>query len=124
VYYPNLCSKAINSSPARTATAEPTKDITGTGKGKCCILGETHNNPEDQKAQLEILQALHQQNRKIAIAMEMFQRPFQDVLDQYLAGKITEAQLVEQTEYEKRWGFLGKTMHRYFVLLKQINCLL
>lgn len=37
--------------------------------------------------------------------MEMFQRPFQDVLDQYLAGKITEAQLVEQSEYEKRWGF-------------------
>src|SRR4028118_1992351 len=74
-------------------------------KANVVYLGETHNNLEDHKAQLEILQALHQQNRKIAIAMEMFQRPFQDVLDQYLAGKITEAQLVEQSEYEKRWGF-------------------
>jgi len=74
-------------------------------KAKVVYLGETHDRPEDQKAQLEILQALHQQNPKIAIAMEMFQRPFQDVLDQYLAGKITEAQLVEQSEYEKRWGF-------------------
>jgi uncharacterized iron-regulated protein len=74
-------------------------------KANVVYLGENHNNPKDHKAQLEILQALHQQNRKIAIAMEMFQRPFQDVLDQYLAGKITEAQLVEQTEYEKRWGF-------------------
>ena len=83
-------------------------------KANVVYLGETHNNPEDHKAQLEILQALHQQNPKIAmgavapriaIAMEMFQRPFQDVLDQYLVGKITEAQLVEQSEYEKRWSF-------------------
>ncbi len=74
-------------------------------KAKVVYLGETHDRQEDHKAQLEILQALHQQNPKIAIAMEMFQRPFQDVLDQYIAGKITEAQLVEQSEYEKRWGF-------------------
>jgi uncharacterized iron-regulated protein len=74
-------------------------------KANVVYLGETHNSPEDHKAQLEIVQALHQQNPKIAIAMEMFQRPFQDVLDQYLAGKITEAQLVEQSEYDERWGF-------------------
>jgi len=74
-------------------------------KANVVYLGETHNSPEDHKAQLEILQALHQQNPKIAIAMEMFQRPFQDVLDQYLAGKITEAQLVEQSEYDERWAF-------------------
>lgn len=74
-------------------------------KANVVYLGETHDSLEDHKAQLQILQALHQQNRKIAIAMEMFQRPYQNILDQYLAGKITEAQLVEQTEYEQRWGF-------------------
>ncbi len=74
-------------------------------KANVVYLGETHDRSQDHKAQLEILQALHQQNRKIVIAMEMFQRPFQDALDQYLAGKITEEQLVEQSEYEKRWGF-------------------
>jgi uncharacterized iron-regulated protein len=73
-------------------------------KADIVYLGETHDSSEDHKAQLEILQALHQQNRKIAVAMEMFQRPDQNVIDQYLAGKITEAQLVEQSEYEKRWG--------------------
>ena len=35
----------------------------------------------------------------------MFQRPFQPVLDRYLAGEITEQQLREQTEYDTRWGF-------------------
>jgi uncharacterized iron-regulated protein len=74
-------------------------------KANVVYLGETHDSPNDHKAQLEILQELYQQNRKVAVAMEMFQRPYQDILDQYLAGKITEAQLVEQTEYEQRWGF-------------------
>lgn len=74
-------------------------------KADVVYLGETHDRIADHQAQLEIIKALHQQNPKIAVAMEMFQRPYQDVLNQYLVGKITEAQLVEQTEYEKRWGF-------------------
>ncbi|MBE9128977.1 MULTISPECIES: ChaN family lipoprotein [unclassified Coleofasciculus] len=74
-------------------------------KADIVYLGETHDSPEDHNAQLEILQALYQQNPKIAIAMEMFQRPYQDILDRYLAGQITEAQLIQQTEYEQRWGF-------------------
>lgn len=68
-------------------------------------LGETHDSAADHVAQLEIIQALYAENPKLAIALEMFQRPFQAVLDQYIAGEITEAELVAQTEYEKRWGF-------------------
>jgi uncharacterized iron-regulated protein len=68
-------------------------------------LGETHDRPVDHKAQLEIIQALYKQRPKLAIAMEMFQRPFQDPLNHYLAGQITEAQLQQQTQYPQRWGF-------------------
>lgn len=68
-------------------------------------LGEVHNRPQDHQAQLEILQALYNNNSQIAIALEMFQRPFQEAIDRYLAGEITEAQLREQTEYDQRWGF-------------------
>lgn len=75
------------------------------GKANVVYLGETHNNPDDRKAQLEILQQLQERNPKIAIAMEMFQRPYQSIIDRYLAGEITEADLIQQTEYEKRWGF-------------------
>lgn len=74
-------------------------------KANVIYLGETHDSPEDHQAQLEIIQELYRRNQKVAIAMEMFQRPYQDVLDRYLAGKITETQLIEQSEYEKRWGF-------------------
>jgi uncharacterized iron-regulated protein len=68
-------------------------------------LGEVHDNSEDHKKQLDIIQKLYNQNPKIAIAMEMFQRPLQDVVNQYLAGKLTEEELVQKSEYEKRWGF-------------------
>jgi uncharacterized iron-regulated protein len=67
-------------------------------------LGETHDNAKDHENQLKIIQELYKRNKKVAIAMEMFQRPFQNVINQYLAGKITEEELVKQTEYEQ-WGF-------------------
>ncbi|MEO0704801.1 MAG: ChaN family lipoprotein [Cyanobacteria bacterium J06649_5] len=67
-------------------------------------LAENHNSAADHAAQLEIVQSLAEAG-DIAIALEMFQRPFQAPLDAYLAGEITEAELVEQSEYETRWGF-------------------
>ncbi len=74
-------------------------------KAKVVYLGETHDSIKDHKKQLKIIQELYKNNRQIAIGMEMFQRPFQEVINQYLAGKITEAELIKQSEYETRWGF-------------------
>lgn len=84
-------------------------------KARIIYLGETHDSAEDHKKQLEIIQELRDRNhnkiaisgaqRGYAIAMEMFQRPAQNAIDNYLAGKITEAELIKQTEYEQRWGF-------------------
>ena len=68
-------------------------------------LGERHDSQADHAAQLEIIQAMHRRNPNLAIALEMFQRPFQAPLDQYIAGEIDEATLVQNTEYEQRWGF-------------------
>lgn len=67
-------------------------------------LGETHDSAADHQAQLEIVQDLGEQG-DIAIALEMFQRPFQPVLDAYLAGELSEDELIAQSEYETRWGF-------------------
>jgi uncharacterized iron-regulated protein len=74
-------------------------------KAKVIYLGETHNKPQDHAAQLQIIQALHQRNPRIAIAMEMFQRPFQSFIDRYLADNINEEDLRDRTEFDERWGF-------------------
>ena len=74
-------------------------------KAQVVYLAETHDSTADHKAQLAIVQELYQRQSKIAIAMEMFQRPFQAPINRYLAGEITEAQLQKETEYKQRWGF-------------------
>ncbi|MEO0837568.1 MAG: ChaN family lipoprotein [Cyanobacteria bacterium J06643_5] len=74
-------------------------------KAKVVYLGETHDSSQDHQNQLRILKELHKNNPKLAIGMEMFQRPYQEAINQYIAGKITETELVEKTEYKNRWGF-------------------
>ncbi len=68
-------------------------------------LGENHDRDVDRQQQLAILQALFQHKPQLAIGLEMFQRPAQPLLDLYLAGKITAAQLRQQSEFDKRWGY-------------------
>ncbi|MEC4853033.1 MAG: ChaN family lipoprotein, partial [Jaaginema sp. PMC 1079.18] len=68
-------------------------------------LAESHDNEAAHQAQLAIIQQLQREDRPVAIALEMFQRPFQPVLDRYLQREITEDQLRQQSEYDRRWGF-------------------
>lgn len=104
-----LCSSVATAEPM--ANPQPQQTYTNQEilqqlvKARIVYLGETHDSTADHQAQLKIIQEMQRQNPKIAIAMEMFQRPFQSVIDNYLAGKLTEEQLVEQTEYNQRWRF-------------------
>ncbi|MEZ2240722.1 ChaN family lipoprotein [Microcoleus sp.] len=104
-----LCSSAAKAEP--TVNPQPQQTYTNSEimqqlvKARVVYLGETHDRIEDHQAQLVIIREMQRQNPKIAIALEMFQRPFQSVLDQYVAGKLTEEELIEQTEYNQRWRF-------------------
>jgi uncharacterized iron-regulated protein len=68
-------------------------------------LPETHDNLKDHKLQEEVIKRLHQEGYRFVLAMEMFQQPFQKHLDDYIACKISEEEMLERTEYRKRWGF-------------------
>jgi uncharacterized iron-regulated protein len=99
-----MAPRSSVSSPQQQ-TVDPQKVLTQLAQASVVYLGETHDSSNDHRAQLEIIQSLHELNPKLAIALEMFQRPYQSVIDRYLAGKITEAQLQELSQYQKRWGF-------------------
>lgn len=87
-------------------TAQQSEILKKLSKADVVYLGETHDLLEDHEAQLKIIQALYKKRGiKIAIAMEMFQRPYQQVLDRYVKGEISEEELLKETEYEERWGF-------------------
>lgn len=68
-------------------------------------VGERHTNYEDHKTQLEIIMKLHEEGHTFAIGMEMFQKPFQKDIDDYLTGLISEKDFLKKTQYFKRWQF-------------------
>jgi aminopeptidase N len=86
-----------------------------TAEKKIIYVGEIHNRFEDHRAEFDIIRALHKKNSKIAIGMEMFQKPFQQVLNDYIAGKIDEREFLKKSEYFKRWNF-DYTLYREILL--------
>ncbi|WP_415238458.1 ChaN family lipoprotein [Seleniivibrio woodruffii] len=68
-------------------------------------VGETHTDFAHHENQLEFIRRLNEAGKKIAVGLEMIQKPFQPVLDDYLSGKITEREMLEKTEYYTRWKY-------------------
>lgn len=69
------------------------------------FVGETHDRFEDHLNQLAVVDGLHNLEKDFAIGMEFFQQPFQPHLDAYVAGEISERELLRRTEYFERWRF-------------------
>lgn len=72
---------------------------------KIVYVGEQHDKYEHHLSQLEIIKGLFKKNPLIAIGMEMFQRPFQMALDDYIEGRIGEREFLRSSEYFKGWGY-------------------
>jgi uncharacterized iron-regulated protein len=68
-------------------------------------VGEVHDVFAHHAVQLDIITGVYKKNRKIAIGMEMFQKPFQEILDTFIAGRMGEQQFLKKSEYFKRWSF-------------------
>ena len=70
-------------------------------------LGETHPDPHHHWAQLRMFEEVvtRRNASKMALGMEMFQRPFQGVLNDYGAGRIDEAAMLSRTDWANRWGY-------------------
>jgi len=69
------------------------------------FVGERHDRYDHHLVQLEIIRRLHAIHPRLAIGMEMFQQPFQGVLDDYIAGKLGEQEMLRRSEYYQRWRF-------------------
>jgi uncharacterized iron-regulated protein len=58
------------------------------------FLGEQHDDPNTHRLELDVLEGLTRRRVPLALALEMFERDVQPLLDQYLAGTITEDQFL------------------------------
>ena len=79
--------------------------VEGSADKRIVYIGEYHDRFSNHNIQLQLLKALHAKDRTIAVGMEMFQRPSQGTLDEYIAGTIDEREFLVRSEYFKRWGY-------------------
>ncbi len=79
--------------------------VSKVSSARVVYVGELHDDYSNHMTQLGIIQRLHAINPDIAIGMEQFQQPFQNVLDQYISGKLDEKELIRRSEWMERWKF-------------------
>ena len=68
------------------------------------FLGEQHDDSVGHTVEFEIFKqavAKYSDRRKVALSMEMFERDVQIVVNEYLAGQISEAQFLASS---RPWG--------------------
>jgi len=86
----------VYTSEGKAATLDDV--VMAMGTAHAVFIGETHNDPATHWIELQLLQSAYTQYappradgpRSIILALEMFERDTQPVLNEYLAGVITE----------------------------------
>ncbi|MDZ7264905.1 MAG: ChaN family lipoprotein, partial [candidate division KSB1 bacterium] len=68
------------------------------------MLGESHTNEHHHQMQLDIIRALTESGTKICLALEMFTPAQNEALNDYVTGKITEAEFLDRSNYFNTWG--------------------
>lgn len=110
---PSKSPAAVKSEPLTTVVVK-TKDgreitygqlIDELNKVDIIAVGEQHDSVVHHQMQLQIIKSLYACDEHLGVGMEMFQRPYQGVIDKFFAGEISEAEFLKQTEYDTRWGY-------------------
>jgi uncharacterized iron-regulated protein len=73
--------------------------------GRLIYVGETHDNIHAHHVQLAVIKGLHERfPGNIAIGMEMFREPVQEILDQWTAGELTEIEFLKRSRWHANWN--------------------
>ncbi|MGN6110601.1 MAG: ChaN family lipoprotein, partial [Kofleriaceae bacterium] len=75
---------------------------------RAVCVGEEHPNPHHHWFQLRVVEQLAKllpAPPRLALGLEMIQRPFQGVVDDYVAHRIDAATLRSRVGWEERWGY-------------------
>ena len=78
--------------------------ITRAAESSVVLLGETHVNREHHRWQLQTLAALYTIRPNMVIGFEMFPRRVQTVLDQWVAGELTEKEFLTNVQWGVVWS--------------------
>ncbi|CCQ75169.1 ChaN family lipoprotein [Magnetospira sp. QH-2] len=69
------------------------------------LLGESHDNWEHHRWQLDTVAGLHALNPNMVLGFESFPRRVQPILDQWTSGQLGEAEFLDRVEWGTVWGY-------------------
>ncbi len=105
----NLCSQPgvwlSHQGSEGVRQADPVALLERLATNQVVLLGETHDSAEDHRWQLHTLAQLAARQPRLAIGFEMFPRRLQPVLDRWVAGELTEAAFLRETDWNRVWGY-------------------
>jgi len=91
-------------SPHEAADAVPAELLARLERADVVFIGEQHDDPEAHRAEAELLDAIGRSGRPVIVSLEMFERDVQPVLDDYLAGRVTEREFLAQSRPWDRYA--------------------
>lgn len=94
--------------PARGEAVSADAAIVSLSERQVVLLGESHENADDHRWQLQVLAALHGRRPDMRIGLEMFPRAAQPVLDRWVAGELSTKAFLEESDWSGVWGYNSK----------------
>lgn len=84
------------------------------------FVGETHTNYGHHLNQLAIIEKTHEKwGGVLSIGLEMVQQPYQQYLDSYISGRITELEMLKGVQWYSRWRYDFRLYRPIFDYAKQ-----
>lgn len=88
-------------------------------------LGEHHNSAKDHNLQAEFIRSVYnggtKSMRPMSIGLEQVQVQFQPVLDDFVAGEISEEQMLHFVQWDKRWSWPYENYKPIFSLARELK---
>ena len=80
------------------------KVLAGLARQQTVLLGETHDDPEHHRWQLHTIAGLYALRPEMVLGFEMFPRRVQPVLDDWVAGRLSDTEFLTRVEWRQFWG--------------------
>ncbi|MDO9583719.1 MAG: ChaN family lipoprotein [Desulfomicrobium sp.] len=85
------------------------------------LMGESHTNPCDHAVQARLIEALAVSGLRFSIGLEMLPVTSQPVLDRFNDRRISAADLGEEVDWEKLWGYSYSLYRPIFELAEKFD---
>jgi len=84
-------------------------------------VGEQHTDPVHHQIQLQVIEALFKAHPNITVGMEMFDRTYQNILDQWSEGLLGADDFLKKTHWYANWRYPFKLYNDILEFIKTNN---